>query len=765
MPICGMLKKKNEPKKIKKLVSKKVNSQIKYQHEVESILIENGFEKKLIKFDYKFDGKKHRVEIADVVVLDKKTGLPEIVINVQMNEFYKNLMYSYEDTDDTFLQLSDENRIHEINYLEKIKDSHQDKHVISYNGKEFTIIDRLQFPLHNLDFIVNLKNNEINELKKNTPKELMETHRIKHNLVTPIENKYFASSGFRAHILHEVGKSEFFRMLMIKYFDETDNSNKLLNRTNDINEQLFHEFKQDNPNVQKFEEENHLDLKTCLKYFETFVGRQLRYFTISNSNPFELIKLISQYMDDKTGDVQITPEIMNFVSEIQDIEKNSTILLDNLSFNAVFDHIFIILEKLNCQIHNHQNFVNLFIINKNIEELKKIKFIFQVLGIKTDNVKVDFSQLNIKNKINYHIALKPFNQKSRENYDNIEDVKKLQFGTQDQSKYEIIDFIDNVQTGTTMSFIVAPNMLFSESKGSKLFRQELLKKTKILAIIELPSGSLTSTSIKSNLIILQKIKNENLDYDIFMSHIDKMDVDFLFTEKSIIKKYNEFKNSNKLKNQTDFGFLVNTSQLKENWSVNQRIPSKLKRLSALKILNPIALAKVAEIIRPIKYSKLESIIKIADMDGFLEVLMSGTKKKSENISEDVPIISIFEPGDILFSITGNIGKTAKITSKIPNMGLSRGIVIIRPDQSKITSDYLKHVLDSNNTHLQITPSGNAIKFMPISLLHGIRIEYTPIKEQKEIVEKILSLEIKILELKTMIQKYESDIKRIIQKQS
>jgi hypothetical protein len=249
-----------------------------------------------------------------------------------------------------------------------------------------------------------------------------------------------------------------------------------------------------------------------------------------------------------------------------------------------------------------------------------------------------------------------------------------------------------------------------------------------------------------------------------MSYIDKIDVDFLFTEKEIVKKFNEFKNNNKLKNENDFGFLVNSAKLKENWSVTGRTPSKKKILSQLKLSNPVPISQVAEIIRPIKYSKLDSIIKIADMGGFSESLISEDKKKSEKNSENTPRISIFEPGDILFSISGTIGKTAKITSEIPNIGLSQGIVIIRPDQSKINPDYLKHVLESNNTHLQITSKSGAIPFLTTTQLQGIKIELYPIKKQKEVMREIHSLEIKILELKTMIEKYESDIKNIIQRE-
>ena len=140
--------------------------------------------------------------------------------------------------------------------------------------------------------------------------------------------------------------------------------------------------------------------------------------------------------------------------------------------------------------------------------------------------------------------------------------------------------------------------------------------------------------------------------------------------------------------------------------------------------------------------------------------MSGDQRKSEKNSENTPTISIFEPGDILFSISGTIGKTAKIIKRIPNIGLSRGILIIRPNKSKVNPDYLKHVLDSNNTRLQIQPKQSIIPYLGINQLKDIKIELHSLKKQRDIIKKIKNLENEILKLKTMIQKCESTIEQI-----
>ena len=557
-------------------------------------------------------------------------------------------------------------------------------------------------------------------------------------------------------------------MLVLKYIDESKNDGKLFRGSNSINEQTISEIFENVESFEEYQKLNHTHFIDCLKYLDTPVGELLRNCSILESNPFELIKLISSFENNFRvhGDNAVSKDIISFISEIQDIEKNSVVLLDNLSFSTIFEHIFVIIEKLGCKLDELDKFVNLFIITNDPGEHLKIKFIFQVLGINTDNIKFNFSELNIETKINYHISLKPFNQSFSGNQNEHDQFKKLQYGN-DLSKYEIIDLINNVKSGTTMSFIVAPNILFNESKSARFFRHELLENTKILAIIQLPKNSLIATSMAPSLIILRKSSSKVSDYNIFMSNIDKSSVDFLFVKKEVIKKYNEFQNKKSIKNETDLGFSVNTNELKENWSLFDKKPSQKEITKSLKFSNPVHLKEVAEIIRPLgKYSKLDDIIRIRDLDDPLfDLKMIGEELKSKKISKDLLDSSLFEPGDILFSTTGTIGKTGKITAKIPNVGLSSGMVIIRPDTSKITSDYLKHVLDSNNTRLQLVPKGTAIPFLSTNQIHDIKIDLIKLEKQKIVIKKIQVLKNKIADLKIKILKYENDIKNITTKKT
>ena len=736
---------------------KKENSKIEKQREelrhtireaAKLHLIKNSYDKNLIKFEFSVKDTKGKESYKiDLAVLDKKTKEPIIIVNIDHPQFY-------DDNDDDY----------DVVNLQAIKFDWQDNHVLSYDGKKFEIIHRILRPHNNtFDFINQLDENEIKELKNLTSQELFKIHREKHNHSYPI-NAFDFSDKLRDY---DIYPSDLTNMLVLKYLDESKNDGKLFRGTNSINEQTIREIFENIESFEEYQKQNDTHFKDCLKYFDTPIGELLRNCSISESNPFELIKLISSFENNFRihGDNAVSKDIISFISEIQNIEKNSVVLLDNLSFSTIFEHIFVIIEKLGCKLDELDKFVNLSIINKDSSEHLKIKFIFQVLGINTDNIKFDFSELNIETKIDYHISLKPFNQRFSGNQNEHDQINQLQYGN-DLSKYEIIDFIHNVKSGTTMSFIVASNILFNESKSARFFRHELLKNVKILAIIQLPIKSLITTSMAPSLIVLKKSSSKISDYNIFMSDIDKIGVDFIFTKKEIIKKYNEFKNKKLIKNETDLGFAVNTNQLKDNWSLFDKKPSQKAITKSLKFSNPVHLKEIAEIIRPSgKHTKLDDIIRIRDIDHLFDLKMIGEKMKSEKISEDKLESSLFESGDILFSISGTIGKTVKILSKIPNVGLSSGLVIIRPDTSKITSDYLKHVLDSNNTRLQLVPKGTAIPFLSTKQIHDIKIDLVKLEKQKIIIKKIQALKNKIADLKITILKYENDIENITTKKT
>lgn len=713
-----------------------------------SHLIKYGYDKNLIKLNSNVTDTKEKEKFKfDLAVLDEKTKLPIIIIDVQDST-------SYIDPDSGYNESFD---------LHASKFDWPHNHLLNFNGTKstFTIRHRIKAPYGNvLDFTAELDENEIKELKNITPQELFKIHREKYNYSYPIKESFFDYDFLRNHSHTNNYSSDFVNTLMLKYIDETKNNGKLFRGTNNIDEHTISKIFENFESFHEYEIKNDTNFQSCIKYFNSDVGELLRSLSISKSNPFELIKIISKLNDYKKMELTISKDIINFISEIQDIKKNSVVLLENLSSSTVFEHIYVIMEKLDCKIEDLHKFVNLFIIHRDANERLKIKFIFQVLGMNVDNIKSDFSELKIETKLNYYISLKLYNVKFSGNQTNFDKTKQYD---NDSSKYEITNLIKNIESGTVLSFIVSTNLLFFKTKNAKLFRDELLKNAEILSIMQLPKKSLIGIDTDASLIILKKSSDKILNYKIFMSYIDKFDIDFVFEKKEIVKKYNEFKNKKSLQIETDLGFLVNTNELNENWSVFDKKPSQKKLIQSLKFSNPVHLKEVAKIIRPLSmHTKLHNIIRIRDIgdEVFLQNMIDDGLR-SEKIIKDAKDTSLFEPGDILFSTIGTNRKTSILPKKIPHLGLGSGIVIIRPDKSKITSEYLKYVLDSKNTILQLIPNG-IVPSITTSQISNIKIELIKLDQQKVTIKKINQIKVKIDNLRREIVKYENCIKKYLE---
>lgn len=723
-----MLKKKN------KIVRSKNVKKLELQKNVKQILVENGYDEDSIKFDYKINTNRNDYEI-DVVILSKKDE-PKIILNVEHPSMYNE----NEDFQDNYI----------LN-LQSMKFDFQDKHLVCFDGENFHTINRLIFSNNNTyDFITDLTPNGISKLKNTSPEELLEKEKLEMGLSTPIPSNFINKGS-----LKDTGLSsyELYKMLLLKYIDEKENYGELFGRMGDIDKESYQEFVENSKKFSEYKDEDYSDLESCVKHFNSEFGKTWRYFSVSKTNPFELIKIISSLEFPRQGNSELSKEITEFISQIQKIQRNSTILLENLSFGTVFEHIFVISEKLECKIEEHNQYTTLFITNTNNNELEKIKFIFKVLGIPTKNIKNHISELKIETNLNYTISLQTTSiitpSSSNENYKN-------KFGN-DLVKNNIIDLINTVNERTTMSFIIPSKILFEKGKGIE-FRNELLKRTKIISIIRLPPRSITSSNFPLSLIMLEKGVSEISNYKIFMSYIEKIDIDFIFVKKNILKGFKEFRKNNLISSETDSEFLVNIDELVEDWTVSRKTPSEKIKIKSLKFTNPVNLKEVTEIIRPIKNVQFDKnqIIKISNMkNGVLEIENLEISKNQDKISENIS--SILEPGDILFSITGTLGKTAKIDRKITNLGISNNILIIRPIKSTIDSDYLKYVLDSENTKIQLITKSSAIPFLPINQVKNIQIELPTFEKQISIIKKIKDLNDKIIELKQQIQKYESQI--------
>jgi len=96
-------------------------------------------------------------------------------------------------------------------------------------------------------------------------------------------------------------------------------------------------------------------------------------------------------------------------------------------------------------------------------------------------------------------------------------------------------------------------------------------------------------------------------------------------------------------------------------------------------------------------------------------------------------------GDILFSKDGTIGQTAITPSDI-NFVVASSLIIIRPNYSKVTSEFLDLLLRSDIVQEQVESfvKGAALRRLSIQNLLKIWGVFPPIDEQKKIVNFVLS---------------------------
>ena len=97
--------------------------------------------------------------------------------------------------------------------------------------------------------------------------------------------------------------------------------------------------------------------------------------------------------------------------------------------------------------------------------------------------------------------------------------------------------------------------------------------------------------------------------------------------------------------------------------------------------------------------------------------------------------SNLDAGDVLFSGTGTVGRTAVIEDKPENWNIKEGVYVIKPVQEKILPRYLAHLLNSSETVKDYSKKivGNPVVSLPMGDLRKLKIPVPPLDKQSRIV--------------------------------
>lgn len=124
-----------------------------------------------------------------------------------------------------------------------------------------------------------------------------------------------------------------------------------------------------------------------------------------------------------------------------------------------------------------------------------------------------------------------------------------------------------------------------------------------------------------------------------------------------------------------------------------------------------------------------------------------------------------ERGDVLLTTRGTIGNTALYNESVrfDNIRINSGMLIFRPDATKLTSSFLFHFFQSENfkTQRDAIVSGAAQPQLPIRSLNEARLPLPPLETQQKIVAEIEAEEALVSGNRELIERFESKIQNSI----
>lgn len=131
--------------------------------------------------------------------------------------------------------------------------------------------------------------------------------------------------------------------------------------------------------------------------------------------------------------------------------------------------------------------------------------------------------------------------------------------------------------------------------------------------------------------------------------------------------------------------------------------------------------------------------------------------KTDKVTDEALLLinnrSNLESGDVLFSGTGTIGRTALVKEPPNNWNIKEGVYTLKPRKNLIDSRYLIELLHSNIIIKKIDALvvGNPIRSIPMKSLVLIPIPLPPLPEQSRIVSILDTFEASISNLEAQLE--------------
>ncbi|MEI6728620.1 MAG: restriction endonuclease subunit S [bacterium] len=128
-------------------------------------------------------------------------------------------------------------------------------------------------------------------------------------------------------------------------------------------------------------------------------------------------------------------------------------------------------------------------------------------------------------------------------------------------------------------------------------------------------------------------------------------------------------------------------------------------------------------------------ITVRELSGFNVNFLEKTDRVDDEALKLINNRSNLEAGDVLFSGTGTIGRTALVRETPKNWNIKEGVYVIKPDSNVLNSGFLLYYLNSANAKdiYEKKIVGSPVASIPMSDLKKLKIPIPPLAVQQEIV--------------------------------
>jgi hypothetical protein len=302
-----------------------------------------------------------------------------------------------------------------------------------------------------------------------------------------------------------------------------------------------------------------------------------------------------------------------------------------------------------------------------------------------------------------------------------------------------------VAPGGRVVFVAPESMLFSQTRR-QITRRMLLESAQVRAIISLPPRSFNATSgLKISVIVADKRPARDA-YRVFLGQVKafkRQDSINSLSDNSLSQIIRAFQLGEGLGHSDELVATasISSSELDaDNLTVQRYLPAVQKRLPS----SVYPLAQLGTIARKIsRGSKVRldpsasSLVIGPGAIRAMELTLEGNDATGTLLSSAREIR--VETGDIVINgIGSHIGEAATITDEYAGALVSQHVYVVKPDSSRVLTEYLAAALNSDYVRAQIeaSASGTLIAGLRLGALEALEVPLPPLAVQKKLVARL-----------------------------